>query len=184
MGSPSLSLSAFPYGYNRGSNLFNTRNGLYGLGYGFYGGFGGYGYGWGGYGYDDYYGNGTGNVIDFLDYGGFSFPFYTPTNQASTLPLEKLPNDHPNTARLMVEAPLGSDVWLSGKKIDMGGSSVKIFESPELKKDEVYTVDVRVSWDESGKTTDEKRTLTMKPGEFMSLQYFGSPSPKKPDPKP
>jgi uncharacterized protein (TIGR03000 family) len=169
--------SALPLGFPRGTNILGNRVGLnggglglYGGGLGLYGGFRGFG---GGFGYGDYFG-GSGNEISVLDYDNFSFPFYTPTGSPSSLSLPPLPNDHPSTARLMLDVPLGADVWLSGKKIDMGGGTTRTFESPQLKADEVYTVDVRVTWNEAGKSVEEKRTMTMKPGDYKSLQYFAS----------
>jgi uncharacterized protein (TIGR03000 family) len=72
--------------------------------------------------------------------------------------------------------PVGAEVWLQGKKYDVGPSH--IFESPDLNPGETFTFDVRVTWQEKGKKVEEKRVLTMKAGDCQSLQYISlTPAP-------
>ena len=161
-----------------------------GLGYrnafGGYGGYGGYGGGYGGYGYGGYYGG-------FGSFGG-GYPYYSSSTQVdnnnnynldysyqgpigspnSLLPLPPLANDHPYTARLSLRVPLGAEVWLQGKKIEMGSS--RTFESPELNPGQTFAFDLRINWMENGKAVEEKRTLSMQPGDLQSLQFLGSPT--------
>jgi uncharacterized protein (TIGR03000 family) len=92
----------------------------------------------------------------------------------SLVPVPPLPNEHPTTARLSLQVPSGASVWIQGKKVEMPGP-LRVYESPELKMGETFAFDVRVTWIENGKTIEEKRTLTMNPGDFQSLQYIATP---------
>ncbi len=147
--------------WSNSSSGYGFRNfgyggfGGYGLGYG---GYGGYGLGYGGYGYS------PSNIN--INYNlNFPQPYIPPRNFA---PAPPVPNDHPASALLTLQAPNGAEVWLNGEKVE--GSANRTFESPILRRDEPYTFDLRVTWREQGKTVEEKRTLTMKAGEHQSLQ--------------
>lgn len=140
----------------------------------------------------------------FGGFGGYYSPFYAPwgystpyysagpsiqiintnvlpapeidlTPSRSLIPAPPLPNQHPTRARLELRAPAGAEVFINDKKIEMGGP-VRNFESPELKPGESYTFDVRLRWEENGKPVEEKRTLSMRGGDFQSLQYLGAPA--------
>jgi uncharacterized protein (TIGR03000 family) len=98
-------------------------------------------------------------------------PYYPPSNFAVPA---ALPNDHPLTARLTLQIPVGAELTINGKKIDAGTNGT--YESPELRPDETFTFDVRVQWLENGKSVEEKRSLTMNAGDHQNLQYLAAPS--------
>lgn len=148
---------------------------------GYYGGYGNYGYGYGfglnglgGYAGFGSFGSGypySNNPIQMNNYNvSFGQQPLLPLRPLNLLPLPSLPNDHPTTARLALQVPFGAEVWLQGQKVEMGTS--RMFESPDLNPGEPFTFDLRVTWMENNKPTEEKRSLTMQPGDFQSLQFI------------
>jgi uncharacterized protein (TIGR03000 family) len=123
----------------------------------------------GGFSYYPYYGYSQPNIIVQQNYT-FQAPYFPPRPFADYPPL---PSTHPNSARLTLAVPLGADVFIGGKKMEMAGTE-RTFESPDLGPGESFTFDVRVVWKESGKDVEQKRTLTAKAGEHPSLQYIAS----------
>ncbi len=156
--------SAFPLNSRSRSRIFNR--GLPSYGYGYFGGFVPY---W----YDESYGYSSNGVIDYniTNYNFLPPPYDPPRNFAVP---DALPNDHPSTARLTLQIPAVADLTINGKKIDAGTNFR--FESPELRPEESFTFDVRVAWRENGKIIEEKRTLTMRPGDHQNLMYLAAPS--------
>lgn len=144
----------FPY-FNRGY-------------YGWYGGFGGnyYGLYGGDFGYPGYYAQPSYQSF-------YTEPVYVgPTN--SIVPLAPVAENHPTTAQLTLQAPVGAEVLINGKKMEGGAN--RTFESPELQPGQKYTFDVKLSWMENGKKVEESRTVTMGAGEHQSLQYLAQPA--------
>jgi uncharacterized protein (TIGR03000 family) len=87
-------------------------------------------------------------------------------------PLPPAPIANPTTALLNLRVPAGAEIWLQGKKYDVGPNHT--FESPDLAPSEIFTFDVRVVWIENGKRVEEKRSLEMKAGEFKSLMFLAT----------
>jgi len=76
-------------------------------------------------------------------------------------------------ARLTLNLPAGSKVWLAGKEMDAAIAPL-ILESPVLKEGQTYSFDVKVTWLE-GRTTEERtRLVAVDAGEMKSLTYFGA----------
>lgn len=123
----------------------------------------------GGFAYYPTYGYSQPNIIINYNYT-YPEPYVPPRNFAVPPPA---PNAYPNLARLTLSVPAGAEVYLAGKKIEMG--TQRTFESPELKPGESYTFDVRVTWKENGKDVEEKRSLSIQAGELQSLQYIALP---------
>jgi uncharacterized protein (TIGR03000 family) len=129
---------------------------------GYFGGWGVYDGGYG-YGYNrPVINNITNNYI-------LPEPALVPRNNA----FPPLVNEFPDVARLTLQVPIGAEVAVNGKKIDMAGS--RVFTSPTLRADESFTFDVAVSWMENGKLIEQKRSLAMKRGESQSVQYLALP---------
>lgn len=76
-------------------------------------------------------------------------------------------------ARLSLNIPLGSKVWLSGREMDAAVAPL-ILESPVLKDGQTYSFDVKITWLE-GRTMEERnRVIVVNAGEMKSLTYFGA----------
>jgi len=132
----------------------------------------------GGYigGYFPYYFNdyGYGNGYNTINYNTFNINVpqnYVPPRNFATP--EATANEFPNVARLTLQVPVNAEVTVNGKKLDIAGS--RTIESPELKGNDTYTFDVKVTWMQVTKQIEEKRTLTMKAGDLQSLQYLAMP---------
>lgn len=157
--------SATPYNPPPVSPILNRPN--YNLG-GYYGGYFPY--------YVPFYGSydqGSGyNSINYNYTYNYNFPegYVPPRNFATP---NGVVNDYPTIARLSLQVPLGAEVTVNGRKFDIGTS--RTFESPDLKPNESYTFDVKVTWMENGKPVVEKRSLSVKAGDIQGLQYMALP---------
>jgi len=163
--------SALPLIAPRVSPILGRGLGYGGIGWGGGFGWGGYGYGWGDPYYGGYYTPSAPIQINSYTVNIGALPTY---GGGGLTPLPALLNEHPTIARLELRIPGGAEVWVQGKKVEFGGTA-HTFESPELKPDESFTFNVRVAWKENGKEVEEKRTVTMKPGDFQSLQFIALP---------
>jgi uncharacterized protein (TIGR03000 family) len=75
-------------------------------------------------------------------------------------------------ARLTLDIPFNSKVWLGGKVVDAGARPL-IVESPVLKSGQTYTFDVKVTWREGDKTEERTKTVTVDAGRGATVTYFG-----------
>jgi len=125
--------------------------------------------------YTPNYGDFGGNGYNTINYNTFNINVpetYSPPRNFA--PPADIANDYPSIARLMLQVPANAVVTVNDKNIDVGGS--RTIESPELKANENFTFDVKVTWTENGKPVEEKRSLTVKAGEIQSLQYLALPT--------
>lgn len=101
----------------------------------------------------------------------FVVPMPAPT-PVTTTPLT--PKSAPDTrARLKLDVPAGSRVWLDGRPVDANALPV-VLESPSLREGQNYSFVVRVEWKEDGKTEERSRVVVVPVGEQKSLSYFAS----------
>jgi len=76
-------------------------------------------------------------------------------------------------ARLTLNIPLGSKVWLADKEMDAAIAPL-ILESPILKDGQTYSFDVKITWLEGRTMEERKRVVVVDAGEMKSLTYFGA----------
>lgn len=128
----------------------------------------------GGFGYYPGYGSAPSNININYNYNyTYTFPEpYVPPRYFDVPP--DAPIVHPDTARLTLAVPKGAEVFIGGKRVEIPGAN-RTFESPDLKPDETFVFEVRVSWKVNDKEVVEKRSLSIKPGERQSLQFIALP---------
>jgi hypothetical protein len=73
-------------------------------------------------------------------------------------------------AYLTLHIPQGGKVWSHGQEVDTKAVPI-ILESPDLKPNQSYTFDVKVSWKEGDRKEERARTLAVPVGENKSLTY-------------
>lgn len=76
-------------------------------------------------------------------------------------------------ARLTLNIPPGSRVWLAGKEVDAAVAPL-ILESPVLREGQTYSFEVRVTWIEGRSTEERKRTVVVDAGDNKSLTHFAA----------
>jgi uncharacterized protein (TIGR03000 family) len=83
-----------------------------------------------------------------------------------------IPAPPPETkARLQLNIPRRSQVWLNDKQVDIDAVPV-LLESPDLKAGQKYTFNVKIVWMEGDKKEERTRSVTVAIGEQTSLSYF------------
>jgi hypothetical protein len=73
-------------------------------------------------------------------------------------------------AYLTLNIPPGSKVWSHGQEVDTKAVPI-ILESPDLKPNQSYTFDVKISWMEGDRKEERTRSLAVPVGENRSLTY-------------
>jgi uncharacterized protein (TIGR03000 family) len=73
-------------------------------------------------------------------------------------------------ARLTLNVPMRSKVWLGGKEMDANVSPL-VLESPVLQPGQSYTFDVKIVWPDGNKTEERARTVLVAAGDQTSLTY-------------
>jgi uncharacterized protein (TIGR03000 family) len=145
--------------WNHGGSRF-----FFGFGFPYYG----YGYGyfpW--YRYPGYY----------SDYGYDYAPGYY--NYQSAYPPADYTYDAPPdntrvTAMVRMPSP-DAQLWVEGQEMDSGGSSRRQFVSPPL-EDGRYTYNFEARWQENGRTRDEKRSVSVHPGDRITVDFTRPPA--------
>ena len=162
LGISPFSLGAFYGGYGGGFGY--PFYGYGGFGYGGFG-YGGYGYGYGGYNYNY---NPQINIVNIYNgYGsGSGFNSFMP-QPANTLPPS-------NRAKLTLNVPENSEVWLNGKKIDSKNRKI-VFESPKLESGKSAVFDFKVIWLEGDKKIEEAKKIELKANESRTFTYLAIP---------
>lgn len=124
----------------------------------------------------------------YYNWGGFApyypyYPWYEDRPQTTIVnnvtlpapqPVQVAPSPPPELrARLTLNIPAGSKVWLAGNEMDAAIAPL-ILESPVLKDGQTYSFDVKVTWLEGRTTEERKRVVVVDAGEMKSLTYFGA----------
>ena len=146
--------------------------------------------GWyyGGY-YPWYYGYGAYPYYDYSTYPnyGYGSGYYDPSYVApSTDDLSPaLPYGSNATApisdgkaHLTVRVPADAKVWFEDQATKQQGA-VRSFVSPELTSGQNYTYDVRASWQENGRSVEQKRQVAVHAGSRITID-FTKPTPAQP----
>jgi uncharacterized protein (TIGR03000 family) len=121
-------------------------------------------WGFGGWGYDPYW-------PDFYEMTPPIVNQYIPVPVPAPAPAPVI--IEPPTARLTLNVPEGSRVWLADKEVDAAVSPL-VLESPPLREGQSYTFDVKVKWREGTKTEERSRKVTVEAGEGKSLMYIAN----------
>lgn len=88
-------------------------------------------------------------------------------------PIEAAPRTDPTRARFTLKVPEGAEVWLEGEKMEAPTGRERTFVTPELKEGQTYAYDVRVRWQEGGRTQETTRTVTLRAGDEKSFMILG-----------
>jgi uncharacterized protein (TIGR03000 family) len=175
----------------RGGNWGGYRGGYYSGWGGNYGGWGGYyggrGWGWGGYpGYwgGNYYGSGVmfGTSPYYSSYGyGYSPSvvygtpsytttpsfYYAPSAAAVTPDTSAVSNDR---AQIEVMVPPDAEILFDGSATQQRGED-RLFVSPPLNPGRSYTYDIEAKWMENGRQVDQKKEVTVTPGQTTTVDF-------------
>jgi uncharacterized protein (TIGR03000 family) len=73
-------------------------------------------------------------------------------------------------ARLTLKIPSRAKVWLAGKEVDANISPL-VLESPTLQDGQSYTFDIKVTWEDNGKTEERTRSVLVVAGDETSVTY-------------
>lgn len=74
-------------------------------------------------------------------------------------------------ARLKLNVPAGSHVWLGDKEVDSAVTPL-VLQSPVLQDGQSYVFDVKVKWQEGKSAEERTRKVSVEAGESKSLTYF------------
>jgi hypothetical protein len=90
-------------------------------------------------------------------------------------------------ARLIIEAPLGSEVFVQGKlmadqfRTDEEGNtlfqSTRVFVSPVLAPNKIYIYNVRAKWHEGDRLHDGAQDVRVWPGAVVKLDFMEEEAP-------
>jgi uncharacterized protein (TIGR03000 family) len=163
-----------PFGYNYFLNRpgFNPivnnfhRNATYGYGYDY-----GYGYGYG-YNYAPSYPYGGDYYLPDL-YQSYYPSLIEPQVRPMAWKPAAVPNPAPPSDRAEVQiyvADPAAEVWFNGAKIQQTGQQ-RDFLTPELTPGKSYTYEVRAKWTQNGKQYDQTRSVTVRAGEQIGLNF-------------
>jgi uncharacterized protein (TIGR03000 family) len=62
-------------------------------------------------------------------------------------------------------------LWFEGSKTQQTGT-LREFQSPDLKPGQEYVYHIRAQWMENGRTREQTRTLTVRPGEWWTVDFI------------
>lgn len=122
--------------------------------------------------------------------GEGTYKVYHPTEEPNgkyyyTTPKAGVPYQE-TTARIEVKVPFGdTDLWFEGQRTTRGGLT-RHFRSPPLASNRTYKYDVFVIWREDGREVKQNRTVTVRAGDRISIDFAATgegetlPEPKKP----
>jgi uncharacterized protein (TIGR03000 family) len=81
-------------------------------------------------------------------------------------------------AHVTVRVPSDAKVWFENQATKQQGA-VRNFVSPELTPGQNYTYDVRATWQENGRTVEQKRQVAVHAGSPVTID-FTKPAPAQP----
>jgi uncharacterized protein (TIGR03000 family) len=73
-----------------------------------------------------------------------------------------------HTARIQLRVPANAQVWFDGDKTSQTGN-LRPFITPDLKPGVDYAYEIRVRWMEEGQTREQKRKVTFRSGDRLTL---------------
>jgi uncharacterized protein (TIGR03000 family) len=141
--------------WNRGGSRF-----FFGLGYPYYG----YGYWPWWYRYPGYYDYGY--SYDYVPgYYSYQSAYSVPEANYDTAPVEDADRV---TAVVRVPTP-DAQLWVEGQEMSTGGAR-RVFVSPPLEEGR-YTYNFKARWQENGRSMDEKRQVSVRPGDRITVDF-------------
>jgi uncharacterized protein (TIGR03000 family) len=78
--------------------------------------------------------------------------------------------DFASNCLIVVEVPPGAQVWLEGQPTTQTGP-VRTFVSPPLAPDQTFVYEVRVSWNGKGGVTEQTKSVPVRSGQEVRLQF-------------
>jgi uncharacterized protein (TIGR03000 family) len=99
--------------------------------------------------------------------------------------LSVVPLRQPDTAaHLVVAVPEDAEVWLEGAKTQQGGT-MRRYVSPPLVPGKEYAYEVRARWTADGHTVERSKTVTVRAGERVDVDFAAEPGRESlPAPRP
>jgi uncharacterized protein (TIGR03000 family) len=110
---------------------------------------------YGGWRRESYYGGGY-----YYPNGGNSYSAYYPPEQTVNV----------NAATIEMHVPGSARVWVEGKLTSQTGPD-RVFESPTLTPGSDYSYDIRVQWNENGKSVERQRKVKFRAGDQIYLTF-------------
>jgi uncharacterized protein (TIGR03000 family) len=104
-----------------------------------------------------------------------AYPIVAPPVRPRPEPMPAPKKTQPTTGRaalIQLQVPADARVWLNGKQMKQGGSS-RFFQTPPLAPTKSYCYELRVTWNENGRTVTATRKLTVQAGARQSLLILG-----------
>jgi uncharacterized protein (TIGR03000 family) len=167
-----------------------------------------FGWGWGGWGWGSPWYVGYGSPLSYsYPYGDYSFPsisaYYSPSvpyyasssgyvpdvttyepSPGSYRPIyppaadDDRPTRGSRTVEIDVRVPSATaTLWFNGVKMKQKGK-VRSFVSPQLQPGTTYTYKVRAQWKEDGETVEQTRSLQVRAGQEVHVD-FTRPAPER-----
>ena len=159
-------------GFHHGNAYF------FGYGLGYYPGFyGGYGYG---YPYYDpwYYGYGRPYYYPYY-YNDYGPDYYYPPPAMYNPALRGYPQPAATYAHISVRVPTDAQLWFEGEKTAQKGTS-RQFDSPSLTPGQEYTYEIKAQWREGDQDVTQTRTVVLRAGEQVNVDFTKPPAPPEP----
>ncbi|GIW79783.1 MAG: hypothetical protein KatS3mg105_1590 [Gemmatales bacterium] len=116
-------------------------------------------------------------------YGGYQPDYYQPARPALRLysgdpplyysygePAAKADEVPPNAVLITVRVPDDAKIWFSGQPTQQSGS-IRKFVSPPLEPGKTYSYEVKASWNENGKTVEKTKTIPVRAGEHLTVEF-------------
>jgi uncharacterized protein (TIGR03000 family) len=92
-----------------------------------------------------------------------------------------------NENQVMIDllVPAQAEVWFDGEKTTQSGIA-RQFYTPPLVPGHDYKYDIRARWRENGREVTRARTITIRAGDHLGVNFLGGPpkSPAPPAPRP
>jgi uncharacterized protein (TIGR03000 family) len=99
--------------------------------------------------------------------GGYSYPSGG-NSYSAYYPPERSVNA--NAMTIEMHLPDSARVWVEGKLMSQTGPE-RVFESPTLTPGTDYSYDIRVQWNENGKSVERQRKVTVRAGDQIYLTF-------------
>lgn len=155
---------------------------------------------WAGYPFDDYNPSfyGGGRYREYYAFGrGYGVadfppplpaipsprPWRTYRMSAAAVPGGGAVPDQAGRAYIEVRVPADAEIWLEGTRTKQVGTA-RTFVSPPLPPGQNFGYDLRVRWHEKGRSIEEKRTITVRAGQYVVLQFPAPETLPRPEPVP
>ncbi len=85
-------------------------------------------------------------------------------------------------AILNIHVPDVAEIWFEGEKTNQTGAD-RVFRSPPLAEGQNYSYDVKARWMEDGKPVEKTRTVRIKAGEQVRINFMEAAEEKLPLPR-